>query len=101
LRLSANRFGVAPGNSIYGQRYASDGSAQGAEFLVDTYTTNDQWVPAVAAAGDRDFIVVWLSDGSSGTDAGAFSLLGQRYSVSEAVAVPGLSPLGGSRSARR
>jgi len=83
------------GWSVQGRPYASDGSAQGAEFLVNTYTTNDQWVPAVAAAGDRDFIVAWLSEGSSGTDAGAFSIQGQRYSAAGAVAVPAVSPLAG------
>lgn len=83
------------GWSVQGRPYASDGSAQGGEFLVNTYTTNDQWSPAVAAAGDRDFVVVWVSDGSSGTDTGTFSIQGQRYHVAGAVAVPALSPSAG------
>ena len=54
--------------SIQGQRYASDGSPQGAEFQVNTYTTGSQTAPSVAADADGDFVVVWDSDGSSGTD---------------------------------
>ena len=67
------------GNSIQGQRYASDGSAQGAQFQVNTYTTGNQRAPSVAADADGDFVVVWDSDGSSGTDTSGFSIQGQRY----------------------
>ena len=50
--------------SVQGQRYASDGSAQGAQFQINTYTTAVQDSPCVAAAADGDFIVVWNSMGS-------------------------------------
>jgi len=66
--------------SIQGQRYASDGSAQGAEFQVNTYTTQDQIGASVASAADGDFVVVWQSYGSAGTDADLNSIQGQRYS---------------------
>ena len=36
------------GNGIFGQRYASSGAPQGAEFRVNTYTTSSQGYPAVA-----------------------------------------------------
>ena len=65
--------------SIQGQRYASDGSAQGAQFQVNTYTTNYQLRPSVAADADGDFVVVWDSIGSSGTDTSSSSIQGQRY----------------------
>ena len=67
------------GYSIQGQRYASDGSTQGAQFQVNTYTTSDQDAPSVAADADGDFVVVWESNGSSGTDTSAYSIQGQRY----------------------
>jgi len=67
------------GQSIQGQRYTSGGSAQGAEFQVNTYTTDSQFRPSVAADADGDFVVVWESYGSSGTDTALVSIQGQRY----------------------
>ena len=64
--------------SVQGQRFASDGSAQGAQFQVNTYTTDTQYYPSVAAAPDGDFVVVWESSGSVGSDTG-LSIQGQRY----------------------
>jgi hypothetical protein len=52
---------------IFGQRYDAGGSPQGAEFLVNTYTTSNQQRPAVAMAGDGSFVVTWRSyDGLEG-----------------------------------
>jgi hypothetical protein len=65
--------------SIQAQRYASDGSAVGSEFQVNTYTTSYLDSPAVAADTDGDFVVVWYSDGSSGTDTDRHSIQAQRY----------------------
>ncbi|HEY8153160.1 MAG TPA: hypothetical protein VII72_03435 [Myxococcota bacterium] len=65
--------------SIQGQRYASDGSPQGAEFQVNTYTTVDQQNPSVAVDAGGGFFVVWESRGSPGTDTSATSVQGQRY----------------------
>jgi hypothetical protein len=76
------------GQSVQARRYASDGSSQGAPFQVNTYTTSDQRVPAVATAVDGDFVVVWSSDGSSGSDTHATSILGQRFSAPAAAAPP-------------
>ncbi|MCP3962299.1 MAG: hypothetical protein GY719_31030 [bacterium] len=65
--------------SIHGQRYVSDGSPLGAEFQVNSYTTDAQWFPAVAVDADGDFVVVWSSRGSAGTDTEEYSIQGQRY----------------------
>lgn len=65
--------------SIQGQRYDAGGSPAGGEFQVNTYTTSIQFSPAVATAPDGDFIVVWESDGSNGTDTSGVSFQGQRY----------------------
>jgi hypothetical protein len=67
------------GYSVQGQRYASDGTTQGAEFQVNTYTTFFQSNASVAAGGDGGFVVVWESYGSYGTDTSGFSVQGQRY----------------------
>ena len=65
--------------SVQGQRYASDGTPLGAQFQVNTYTTNDQEEASVAVAADGDFVVVWQSFGSSGSDSSSGSIQGRRY----------------------
>ena len=65
--------------SVQGQRYASDGAALGGQFQVNTYTTSTQASPSVAVDADGDFVVVWASDGSQGTDSARSSIQGQRY----------------------
>ena len=78
--VSAGSYGSDSSSySIQGQRYASSGIAQGSEFQVNSYTTNSQAFPAVAAAADGDFLVVWHSDGSAGGDTSGRSIQGQRY----------------------
>lgn len=65
--------------SIQGQRYDSTGAPLGAEFQINTYTTNAQFRPKVAIGGNGDFVVVWTSmGGSSGTDS-YWSIEAQRY----------------------
>ena len=66
--------------SIQGQRYSSAGSAVGSQFQVNTYTTDFQQDPCVAADADGDFVVVWRSNGSAGGDISGRSIQGQRYS---------------------
>jgi hypothetical protein len=66
-------------NSIQGQRYASDGSAQGGEFQINSYTTGYQVFPSISSDADGDFVVVWHSAGSSGTDTSGNSIQAQRY----------------------
>ena len=60
--------------SIQGQRYASDGSAVGGQFQVNTYTTDYQYFSSVALDADGDFVVVWESEGSGGTDSDGLSI---------------------------
>jgi hypothetical protein len=71
--------GTDTSNSIQGQRYNSAGTPQGSQFQVNTYTTDNQFSPAVAMDSDGDFIVIWVSYGSSGTDTSSWSIQGQRY----------------------
>src|SRR5438132_1700747 len=54
--------------------------ALGSEFQVNTYTSSDQALPAVAPVGTSgDFVVVWESSGSSGTDTSTASIQGRRF----------------------
>ena len=70
------------GNSIQAQRCDSAGTPQGNQFQINSYTTNNQRNPSVAMDADGDFVVTWLSDGSSGTDTSNFSVQAQRFNAS-------------------
>ncbi|GAB1459282.1 hypothetical protein MASR2M50_10560 [Thauera sp.] len=62
---------------VFGQRFAADGNALGAEFQINTYTPYYQYEPSIAALADGGFVVAWTSyyqDGGSTT--GVFA---QRY----------------------
>jgi hypothetical protein len=61
---------------VYGQRYNASGGKVGGEFLVNTYRTNKQGVPAVAALANNAFVVVWASENQDGSDHGIYA---QRY----------------------
>jgi len=67
------------GDSIQARRYASDGSAEGSEFQVNTYTHVNQASPSVALDSRGDFVVVWWSNGSAGSDTSGSSIQGQRF----------------------
>jgi len=74
-----------PGTAVLalGQMAPAPAGAQlpaGAQFQVNTYTTNSQGIPSVARAADADFVEVWRSGGSPGTDTSGYSIQGQRYS---------------------
>jgi hypothetical protein len=54
------------GRGIYGQRFNTTGQPLGAEFRVNTWTTSDQYGPAVAMTPTGDFVVTWASGGQEG-----------------------------------
>lgn len=51
------------GAGVYGQRYASDGTARGGEFRVNTYTINGQYASSVAMDDAGNFVITWTSFG--------------------------------------
>ncbi|MEZ4887556.1 MAG: T9SS type A sorting domain-containing protein [Chitinophagales bacterium] len=61
---------------IYAQRYNRDGSPNGSEFQVNTYTTGYQNYPSVAMDSDGDFVIAWQSEYQDGSDYGIYA---QRY----------------------
>jgi len=61
---------------VFGQRYDSVGAPLGAEFQVNSYTTERQASPSIAASADGSFVVVWDSRNQDGSNLGVF---GQRY----------------------
>jgi hypothetical protein len=78
-------FGSSAGDnsetSVHAQRFSAAGVAQGSQFQVNDYTTNYQWLPAVAVDAEGDFVVVWQSLGASSGDTAGYSLHGRRYSA--------------------
>ena len=64
------------GRGVFGQRYASSGAPQGAEFRVNTFTTSEQRYPSVSADASVSFVVAWQSYTQDGSSDGIF---GQRY----------------------
>ncbi len=67
--------------SIQARLFAGDGTPQGAEFQVNTYTTSLQNLPDVAIDDQGEFIVVWQSRGSWGNDQDGYSIQGRRFSA--------------------
>ena len=66
------------GYGVYSQRYTSSGTRNGANTLVNTTTSGDQFSPEVATNSSGDFLITWLS---TGTQTGIFA---QRYNSSGA-----------------
>ncbi len=65
--------------SIQARRYDAAGLPVGEQFQVNSYTTDDQQVPALAVHGAGAFVVAWDSRGSSGTDTHLRSVQAQRF----------------------
>jgi hypothetical protein len=64
-------------SGIFARRFDATGSAQGAEFQVNTVTTDFQGIPTVAMDADGDFVVTWASYG--GQDGSLTGIFAQRF----------------------
>ncbi len=63
-------------SGVFGQRLSPAGSPVGSEFQVNSYTTDWQLYPAVAADASGNFVVTWNSLTQDGSGYGVF---GQRF----------------------
>ena len=63
-------------DGVFGQRYDSAGAKAGAEFQVNTYTSNEQSFPSITALNDGGFVATWSSVYQDGDTYGVY---GQRY----------------------
>jgi hypothetical protein len=68
-------LGDGSSNGVFGQRYDSEGTPQGEEFQINSFTTAAQAMPSVAATDVNEFVVAWQSNGQDGSSYGVF---GQR-----------------------
>jgi hypothetical protein len=62
-------------NGIFGQRFTSAGARQGAEFLVNAFTSSNQSSPAVAMDDAGRFVVAFRSPG----DGAVFGIFARRF----------------------
>jgi Ca2+-binding RTX toxin-like protein len=69
--------GTGDGDGVFQQRFTGDGDAVGSQALVNSYTTNSQLFPAVAALADGGWVVTWRGEGT-GDSEGVFQ---QRYTA--------------------
>lgn len=67
---SANQDG--DGYGVYQQAYAADGTPEGAEIQVNTFTASDQQYPQVSALEDGGWVVTWWSTGQDGAGLGVY-----------------------------
>jgi hypothetical protein len=65
------------GRSVRARLYGADGVADGSPFQVNTFTTGDQRLPAVAVGGER-VVVAWES---AGPDGDGTAVRGQVYGL--------------------
>jgi hypothetical protein len=61
---------------IFAQRFTASGARRGAEFIVNTYTTDYQVEAAIASDDVGNFVVVWHGDNQDGSGRGVY---GQRF----------------------
>jgi hypothetical protein len=59
---------------LFGRRYDAAGVAMGGQFQINTYTTENQWQPAVSMAADGRFVVAWSEQPDP-----RFDVFAQRY----------------------
>jgi len=63
---------------VFAQRYSNTGAPVGSEFRVNSYRTNTQYFPEVAADPLGTFVIVWTSYTQDGSLQGVYA---QRYSM--------------------
>jgi len=67
------------GYAVIGRRFDSSGSALGAEFQVNQYTTSYQMLPTISHDSSGGFVVAWQSYGQDGS---LYGIFGRRFDSS-------------------
>ncbi|MHA6287496.1 beta strand repeat-containing protein [Maricaulis sp. CAU 1757] len=76
--------GDTSSNAIRAQRYDAAGATDGAEFLINTTTTNSQSYPSVAALSGGGFVITWQDESATGGDTSGYAIRAQRYDAAGA-----------------
>jgi hypothetical protein len=61
------------GYGVYAQRYSLSGMPVGGEFLVNTTTNDNQFIPAIAALPGGGFVITWQSNNQDGDSLGVYA----------------------------
>ena len=72
---------INSGIDLRAQIFNADGSAFGAEFLVNTTTASWQSDPNITALADGRFVVAWRDDGASGGDTSSTAVRAQMFNA--------------------
>ena len=83
-------------DDIWARQFDATGTAVGGDFQINS-SAGKHKNPAISMASDGSFVVVWESNGSSGSDTDSTSIQGQRYAGPPSeppTVVPALSPSG-------
>ena len=71
-------------SAIRGQLFDADGSPSGAEFLVNTTTTNIQYQPSITSLADGRFVISWSDFSGTGADTNSgYAVRGQIFDPRE------------------
>jgi hypothetical protein len=79
--MAWSHFGANPADtsSVRARLFDGSGAAVGDDFQVNSYTPSGQSLPSVGMDAAGNFVVVWQSYGSPGSDRSGFSIQGQRF----------------------
>ncbi|MCC7422560.1 MAG: cadherin repeat domain-containing protein [Planctomycetaceae bacterium] len=75
---SAAQPGDGNANGVFARQYNNDGSARGAEFVVNEFTTGEQRNARIAMRNDGEFIVTW---DSAAQDTNGDAVMRRRYNA--------------------
>ena len=70
---SRTRTGYPATYGIVARRFASTGTGLATEFVVNTYTENQQRFPSIGVDGDGDFVITWQATDFDGDLHGVFA----------------------------
>ncbi len=73
--------GDTSSDAVRAQVFNADGSKSGAEFLVNTTTTNGQSEPTITALADGRFVVAWTDGSASGGDTSGCAVRAQVFNA--------------------
>jgi hypothetical protein len=104
--------GDTSGQAVRAQLFDTDGAKFGGEFVVNTWTTNDQYDPSVIALPDGRFMITWSTIGNGGGDTSQSAIsaqyfdanggrIGAEFMVNTTTALAQTSPAGSTFSTGR
>ncbi|MDZ4689197.1 MAG: cadherin domain-containing protein [Planctomycetaceae bacterium] len=71
------------GSGVYAREFDATAVPQGNEFLVNTYTSFNQFNSSVAMDTDGDFVITWMSSFHLPNSADTFDVFAQRYQAND------------------